>query len=477
MTVNFPKFCKNFSQSWKIQNFVSIFLMLDILVFIINSILIVLAVSLFSRFYGLKICKNLYDSSTIVITIISVLLGTSFSSYEISSNYHMSKSIDSNDLQLIEKILYNAILINSFLISPIITEYKHITEKKENTQLQPLNQVDEEITFNLNLKKTISNQMSYYCIVLGIINLSFCFSFLFEKQFTLSNCFSNLSLCANTYGLFLYAYSTGYGFICFWMRLLNNTYPINQLRKYLIFYGEVGNDNEEDEPSNYLFSKCDEYYEKFTLQIYANDRHLAIKMKIKQILIFIFGSFMVCFWFVFEFAGLEQVSIFQKILSRTKSNAINQIISFVWISLITFISSYELTYINNKSLYAKIFHLEDYKFIPKKTSSSTFGHWSMYIQRLAPSIAYRWQLFSGAKNTTILNILAAKNTFFKEIFNMALWMIFTVIVCAIFFFATDDTKLDEQGIQKGLTKYKNKGNVRNNRFLDYYIVHNRLIPF
>lgn len=199
--------------------------MLDILVFIINSILIVFAVWLFFRFYGLKICKNLYDSSTIVITILSVLLGTSFSSYEISNNYHTSKSIDSNNLQLIEKILYNEILINSFLISPIITEYKHITEKKENTQLQPLNQVDEETTFNLNLnlKKTISNQMIYYSIILIIINLSFCFSFLFEKQFTLSNYFSNLSLCANTYGLFLYAYSTGYGFICFWMRLLNNT--------------------------------------------------------------------------------------------------------------------------------------------------------------------------------------------------------------------------------------------------------------
>lgn len=73
--------------------------------------------------------------------------------------------------------------------------------------------------------------------------------------------------------------------------------------------------------------------------------------------------------------------------------------------------------------------------------------------------------------------MAAKNTFFKEIFNISLWTIFTVIVCAIFFFATDDTKLDEQGIQKGLTKYKNKGNVRNNTILDYYIVHNRLIPF
>lgn len=467
--------------------------MLNLVIVVFNSVACFILLSLFFLYYGLELKRNsslLYNVSIIIFSYIPILMGVSLLPYELSEYFDTTESMTETEtptLLIVQKVLYYITLILSFIINPVLMEFKQITENEQRKLSQAQNQSDreEEVSqipsFCSRLKKALYNQIIYYSILVLIAIIALIILLSLDFQFNFKHYIEILPSITNIYGLILYSLTIGIGLIRVPISIWKKSDPVHTLRYYLTQIGEGENEN-----LPYLLGKSQKEYEKLDELIIKQQKKQITKKILFRILSILAGICSIAY-LGFEISYSCNHSLLNIILTKINNEIANQVVLFVFIGLVTILGAHVLTFLNIGSLFgrkcrkclSKCFKIVGYKFEPGNTESSTFGFWSTYLQRLVPTIAYHCQMFAGWNNSSLVQIMGKLDEIY--VFTLVVKISFPCLLAIIMGLnlLCCESSYERQIVKNGLDKLKEKlsndPNFEENSILDEYIVNDILI--
>ena len=196
-------------------------------------------------------------------------MGVSILSYELSQYFNVksdSTQIESPTLLRVQKILYYLTQILSFLVNPILNEFKKLTEQEEE---QYHSQSDQSLELDVEsnrcsccsiFTKALCNQLKYYVTLLVVAVIALIFVAIFYKiDITLFKSYLDiLPSITNIYGLFLFSATIGTGLSMIPSSIYHCMNPVNQMRKNLMILSEPYVKNRPN--YRYLIDQCKNDY-------------------------------------------------------------------------------------------------------------------------------------------------------------------------------------------------------------------------
>lgn len=367
-------------------------------------------------------------------------MGVSILSYELSQYFNVksgSTQIESPTLLRVQKILYYLTQILSFLVNPILNEFKKLTEQEEE---QYHSQSDQSLELDVEsnrcsccsiFTKALCNQLKYYVTLLVVAVIALIFVAIFYKiDITLFKSYLDiLPSITNIYGLFLFSATIGTGLSMIPSSIYHCMNPVNQMRKNLMILSEPYVKNRPN--YRYLIDQCKNDY-RVLKKLHIDHDKKQIYRKRCYLVLFIFSVILSFVYFLQEISYTLNHSGFEYLLNIVNNKLLNQIIIFVFIAWVTAIGGHILSCLKLNSLVSccnksccccnnnecdcescllKTFGILNYRFDPKGTESSTFGFWSTYLQRLVPTIAYHCQQMAGANQSSLEQIMGKLDEF------------------------------------------------------------------
>lgn len=382
---------------------------------------------------------------------------------------------EATPLFIVQKVLYYVTLVLSFLINPILIEYKQVTEKeRQNDNLMNENESIQS-TFLSRFKKAIKNQLLYYSILMIVFFVTVLI-FALNSDIKLKSFMYLLPSILNIYGLFLYVLTIGFGLAQSPISIYKMSDPVNCLREYFI---EIGENDDESEFNKYLLHQAKVEYKNLNDLIILEKPKQILKKNffvVLSLLSLLFSIFVLVVEFSYSFGH----SVLQSILSSINIKVYNQYVLFVFIGFVTLIGTNSLTCLSVPSLCScrccqfitRRIPFLNYKFKPKNTDTSTFSFWSTYIQRLIPTIGYHCQKLAGINsNTSFEKILGNLDEFYYYSFLIKCLLPVFLSIFNILRVLGFENSLDKDKIERGLEKFKNKFNILTNPELENYIIY------
>lgn len=404
-------------------------------------------------------------------------MGVSILSYELSQYFDKTGNLELTEtpaLLTVQTVLYYTTQIISFLINPIIMEYKKVTEQEEKRErMRVFNDFDvesdseTELTCCSRLKKALCNQLKNYLIMFIVLTIALFFVVYFNIDImSFKEYIVYLPAISNVYGLILFSVTIGSGLSQIPLSIWRRANPVNSIRNHMIQLSEPG--VKKMSHFDYLIAK--------TKGEYKHLRKMMIKKSLKEkCRFFLFRSLsLFCVLISLRYLGLEisysvEHSGLSYLLNIVNNEFLNHVILFIFIGFVTLVGGYILTclapgsMVNDccncrfcRSCLLKCFDILRYKFEPKNTASSTFGFWSTYFQRLVPTIAYHCQQMAGSNESSLEQIIGKLDQFntytliVKSALPLMLGFVAVIAMCC------GDSVLDREKIRRGLDLFKEK---------------------
>lgn len=458
--------------------------MLSLLILVINSIICLAILILFFYYYGIKPKFNISFILNIAIFIFSyipLLMGVAILSYELSQYFDTTGNLEKTEtpaLLNVQKTLYYLTQILSFLVNPIIMEYKKVTEQeelREKTQRRSDSELELEnpesrSTCCSKFKTALCNQLKYYIILLIVITIALFFVVYFNIDIlSFKEYIVYLPAITNIYGLFLFSVTIGSGLSQIPLSIWRKSNPINSIRYHFIQLSETGS---RDKPNyNYLINQTKSEYIRLKKLIFDDSKAEKARKYFIRFLS-LFSALISLGYLGIEISYSLGYSGFSYFLNYVNNERLNQIILFLFIGFVTMIGGYVLTCLNPgsmvngccgcckccdcRSFLLKCFDILRYKFEAKNTESSTFGFWSTYLQRLVPTIAYHCQQMAGQNESSLEQIIGKLDQFHiytvvvKSVLPLLLSFIMAIAMCC------GDSALERERIRRGIDVFRRR---------------------
>lgn len=421
--------------------------------------------------------SKLYEISIIAFSYIPILMGVSIVAYESSKHIPSDESAGKNTfIIVVQYLLYYTTMIISFFANPFLNEFQNITHENPSTPLSN------------RLKQSLKKLAIYYGVLGGLAVLAFISILVSPVKIDFGVILGILPSILNLYGLIMYIFAIGFGIVKYPLYLISNAQPVNQLREYLTEIDDISNERHITEPiqthKQNLLVDCKILYDNI-IQLKIHRKPIKVAKCVGQyifaVITFSFSILHIANECSYGYRENSSHFVLRIILLSFNNQILCQIFLYLYIGLLVSIAAHILTCINFRSLFpkmvgnilAKAFNMLEYKFVKDETAPKTFEHWSTYLQRLVPTIAYHCQLMSGVKGTSLERLFGQLNHFdiFTALVKLTLPSFLLLIIVFVIFLSCD-LNYDKAKVSSGLVKFKRQLNIVGGPNLDNYIINN-----